>query len=292
MSKIVTVLLHGCHVFRPCRAAFAIAAIRRRATLRAMFGLDPTIFWFVFLVTIFAGFVKGAVGFAMPMIMMSAFASVLRPEQALAALILPTLVTNVLQAGRQGLGAAWGSVKRYRWHIGMVALFILVSAPLVRVVPQGLMYLLLGVPITGFALWQLSGRPMKLDVRHERRFEIVTGIIGGLYGGMSGIWGPPLIVYLLSIGASKQDQMRVQGVVFLLGAVILTGAHLASGVLNPQTLPLSALLVLPGLSGMLAGLWVHDRLNVAQFRRWTLVLLALSGLNLVRRGLEILIADR
>ena len=151
MSKIVTVLLHGCHVFRLCRAAFAIAAIRRRATLRAMFGLDPTIFWFVFLVTIFAGFVKGAVGFAMPMIMMSAFASVLRPEQALAALILPTLVTNVLQAGRQGIGAAWGSVKRYRWHIGMVALFILVSAPLVRVVPQGLMYLLLGVPITGFA---------------------------------------------------------------------------------------------------------------------------------------------
>ena len=86
--------------------------------------------------------------------------------------------------------------------------------------------------------------------------------------------------------------MRVQGVVFLLGAVILTGAHLASGVLNAQTLPLSALLVLPGLAGMLAGLWVHDRLNVAQFRRWTLVLLALSGLNLVRRGLEILIADR
>ena len=287
MSKIVTVLLHGCHVFRPCRAAFAIAAIRRRATLRAMFGLDPTIFWFVFLVTIFAGFVKGAVGFAMPMIMMSAFASVLRPEQALAALILPTLVTNVLQAGRQGIGAAWGSVKRYRWHIGMVALFILVSAPLVRVVPQGLMYLLLGVPITGFALWQLSGRPMKLDVRHERRFEIVTGIIGGLYGGISGIWGPPLIVYLLSTGASKSEQMRVQGIVFLLGAIMLLVAHLFSGILNAQTLPLSLILCIPAFLGMQLGFALHDRMDVVQFRRWTLILLVITGLNLVRRAFSI-----
>ena len=256
-----------------------------------MFGLDPSIFWFVFLVTLFAGFVKGAVGFAMPMIMMSAFASVLSPEQALAALILPTFVTNVVQAGRQGLGAAWGSVKRFRWHIAMVAIFILVSAPFVPVVPQGLMYLLLGIPITGYALWQLSGRSMKLDVGRERRFEIVTGIIGGLYGGISGIWGPPLIVYLLSINVSKQDQMRVQGVVFLLGAVILTVAHLFSGVLNATTLPLSAVLVVPGLAGVFCGLWVHDRLDIAQFRRWTQILLVLSGLNLVRRGLDILASD-
>ncbi|TKW67471.1 MAG: sulfite exporter TauE/SafE family protein [Paracoccus denitrificans] len=250
--------------------------------------LDPSIFWFVFLVTLFAGFVKGAVGFAMPMIMMSAFASVLPPAQALAALILPTLVTNVMQASRQGLGAAWGSVRKFRWHIVMVAVFILVSAPLVTIVPQAPMYLVLGVPITLFALYQLTGRSLKFQVHHARRFEIVTGIIGGLYGGISGIWGPPLIVYLLSVGASKQDQMRVQGVVFLMGAVILTAAHIMSGVLNPRTLPLSALLVIPGVVGMGAGLWIHDRLNVAQFRRWTLVLLALSGLNLIRRGLEIL----
>ena len=56
----------------------------------------------------------------------------------------------------------------------------------------------LGAPITGFALWQLSGRPLALPIHRRRRAEIVSGIIGGLYGGISGIWGPPLIVYLLS----------------------------------------------------------------------------------------------
>ncbi|MFV0292274.1 MAG: sulfite exporter TauE/SafE family protein [Paracoccus sp. (in: a-proteobacteria)] len=267
-------------------SCFAVAVRWSGATVRVMFGLDPSIFWLSFAIAVLAGFIKGAVGFAMPMIMVSAFASLMQPKQALAALILPTLVTNMLQAGRQGAGAAWGSIRRFRWHIAMVVIFIFVSAGFVTLIPQRVMYLLLGVPIVGFAVWQLSGRPLVLSVRHVRRAEIISGITGGLYGGISGIWGPPLIVYLLSVGAPKAEQMRVQGVVFLIGAVMLLLAHLGSGVLNAQTLPLSAVLVIPGLAGMLAGLHVHDRLDVRQFRRWTLLLLVLSGLNLVRRGLE------
>ena len=145
---------------------------------------------------------------------------------------------------------------------------------------------MLGVPIVCFALWQLSGRPLALPVDHRRRAEIATGIIGGLYGGISGIWGPPLIVLLLSLGVDKREQVRVQGVVFLLGAVVLMAAHLASGVLNAQTVPLSAILCVPAVAGMLAGFALQDRLDVVQFRRWTLILLVLTGLNLVRRALD------
>lgn len=252
-----------------------------------MFGLELWQFWAVFGVTLFAGFVKGAVGFAMPMIMMSAFGSILDARLALACLILPTLVTNIQQAFRQGWGPAWASVKRFRWHIAMVVIFICVSAPFANVIPQAVMYLLLGLPICLYALWQLAGRSLALPVHHRRRAEIGTGIIGGLYGGISGIWGPPLIVYLLSIGVDKREQVRIQGIVFLIGAVALTGAHLLSGVLNAQTLPLSAVLILPAFAGMLAGFALQDRLDLGQFRRWTLVLLVLSGANLVRRAFEI-----
>ena len=38
-----------------------------------MFGLDPHLLLLAVAVTFVAGFVKGAIGFAMPMIMMSAF---------------------------------------------------------------------------------------------------------------------------------------------------------------------------------------------------------------------------
>ncbi|WP_410218725.1 sulfite exporter TauE/SafE family protein [Paracoccus sp. (in: a-proteobacteria)] len=252
-----------------------------------MFGLEPWQFVAAFGITAFAGFVKGALGFAMPMIMMSAFGSIMPASVALAAMILPTLITNLQQGFRDGRSEAVASVLKFRLHIAMVAIFICVSAGFAALIPQWVMYALLGVPITLFAVWQLSGRPLVLNLHHRTRAEGISGVIGGLYGGISGIWGPPLIVYLLSIGTEKREQVRVQGMVFLIGAVVLTVAHLASGLLNAQTLPLSAVLCVPAIGGMLGGFALHDRLDVGQFRRWTLVLLILTGLNLVRRALEL-----
>ena len=85
----------------------------------------------------------------------------------------------------------------------------------------------------------------------------------------------------------KREQVRVQGIVFLIGAVVLLVAHLFSGVLNAQTMPLSALLCIPAVIGMSAGFALQDRLDVVQFRRWTQILLVISGANLVRRAFEL-----
>lgn len=249
-----------------------------------MFGLELWQFWAAFGITLFAGFVKGTIGFAMPLIMASAFASIMPAQIALAALILPVLLTNIPQALRQGRAAAAESIYNYRWHIAMVLLFMSISAGFARLIPQPVMYALLGFPVAAFALWQLSGRPMALPVHHRRKAEIATGVVGGLYGGISGIWGPPLVVLLLSLGAQKQEQIRVQGVVFLLGSSGLVIAHLLTGILNAQTIPLSAILCIPAFAGMYVGFALQDRMNVAQFRRWTLILLLVSALNLIRRA--------
>ncbi len=250
-----------------------------------MFGLEM---WEVGLaagITLFAGFVKGVSGFAMPLIMMSAFGAFLAPHVALAMLILPTFTTNIAQALRDGPAEAWQSVRKYRLHIGMLLVFLLISSQFVDRIPAAVLYGLLGVPITAFALWQLAGRSLAMPIRHRRRAEAVLGAIGGLYGGISGIWGPPLIVYLVSIGADKRETVRVQGVVFLIGAAVLLAAHLQTGILDRQTLPLSALMTVPAALGMGMGQRLHDRLDAARFRRWTLVLLCLTGLNLLARAL-------
>ncbi len=249
-----------------------------------MFGLAPFDIALAAAIALFAGFVKGAIGFAMPMIMMSGLSAFLPAPTALALLILPTLVTNVAQALRQGTGAALASARRFRLHIGAVLIFLIFSAQFVTQIPKALMEVLLGVPILVFALWQLAGRSLTLKIEHRKRSEVVLGVIGGLYGGISGIWGPPLIVLLLSLNTEKQEMTRVQGVVFLAGSVTLLAAHLTSGILDHNTLPLSALLVVPALIGNRIGLAVQERLDQQRFRRWTLVLLALTGGNLIRQA--------
>jgi uncharacterized protein len=246
--------------------------------------IGPWAFWAAIAVTLFAGFVKGAIGFAMPLIMISAFSSFLPPEQALAGLILPTLVTNISQATRQGLRAAWDSAVKYRRFLIATLVFIVVSAQFAQAIPQPVFLFLLGVPITLFALAQLTGRKLALRLEHQERAEWIMGSIGGLYGGVSGVWGPPLIVYLLSIGAEKVETVRVQGVVFLLGAVVLLGAHLQTGLMAGANLWFSAALVVPAVTGYAVGLRLQDRLDQARFRRWTQTLLVLTGANLVWRA--------
>ena len=92
-------------------------------------------------------------------------------------------------------------------------------------------------------------------------------------------------MYLTALQTPKVEQMRVQGVVYGAGAVMLTLAHLRSGVLNIESAKLSALLVLPALLGIAMGFAVQDRLSQEKFRRATLLVLVLGGLNLIRRGL-------
>ena len=249
-----------------------------------MAGLDPWHFGVALLITLFAGFVKGAVGFAMPMIMISAFSSFLPPEIALAGLIVPTFVTNLSQAFRQGFGPAWQTMRTYHRILIATVIFIVISSLFVHVIPQKLFLLLLGLPITAFALMQLAGMNLALRLEHRNRAEWILGAIGGLYGGVSGIWGPPLLVYLLSVKADKLETVRVQGVVFLIGAFVLFFAHLHSGVLTPATIAFSTALAIPAQIGQFVGTRIQDRLDQGRFRRWTQILLVVTGLNLARQA--------
>jgi uncharacterized protein len=248
-------------------------------------GLSGEAFFAALLVTLFAGFVKGAVGFAMPMILVSAFAVFLPQDLALAGLILPTLFANLSQAFRQGVGPAKETALTYRRFLIATVICIAISAPFADAVPRMVYLLMLGVPITVFAALQLMGHSLAIHLDHRDRAEWGLGVIGGLYGGVSGIWGPPLLVFLLSTGADKLQIIRAQGVVFLIGAMALLVSHLGTGLANAQTLGFSAALSVPALAGLYAGYWVQDRLDQQRFRRWTQGLLVVTGLNMVRLAL-------
>lgn len=236
-------------------------------------------------VTFVAGAIKGALGFAMPMILISGLSSFMSVELALAGLMLPTLVTNLSQAFRQGWKAAWGTVRTYWRMLSVMVLLLAISAQLLVALSDRVLLVLLGGPIVAFALIQLAGVPLRLPVQRRRRAEWISGAIAGIYGGISGIWGPPVMIYLISVDTGKYDMVRVLGVVFLVGAVALIGGHLVSGVATAQSLGFSALLVVPGMLGLWLGYFVQDRLDPVQFRRWTLIMLVLTGLNLLRQAL-------
>lgn len=248
--------------------------------------ITPVDFALVCLVAIVAGVIKGMVGFAMPMIMISGLGMILPPELALAGLILPTVAANGFQALAQGWRAALESVKRFRIFLIVGFVFLVSSAQLVRVLPASTLLLMLGVPVTCFALIQLLGVKLKLSSPNAM-VEAAVSAVAGFIGGLSGVWGPPTVMYLTALDTPKTEQVRVQGVIYGLGAVALLGAHIGSGVLNRDTAPFSLVLILPALLGVAIGARLHDRIDQVTFRRATLAVLLVAGLNLVRRALVI-----
>lgn len=246
--------------------------------------LSPDALLLACAIALLGGLVKGMVGFALPTILISGLGMFLPPDIALAGLILPTLVANGVQALRQGPAVAWDSVRRFRVFLGAGLVLLLVSAQMVRVIPPGVLLMLIGAPITAFCMMQLTGLHLTLRAQSVR-VEIVAGSLAGFIGGLSGVWAPPTVAYLTALDTPKAEQVRVQGVIYGAGAVAMTGAHLGSGVLRAETLPFSALLILPSMLGMWAGGAIHDRIDQTTFRRATLLVLLIAGLNLIRRGL-------
>lgn len=238
-----------------------------------------------FAVMLFAGFTKGAVGFGLPMICISGVGSVMPAEIAIAALILPGLITNVWQSLRDGFGAAWASLKQY-WRLNLVLLIsIYAFAQLVVIIPETALFIILGVGITVFVSLQIIGWIPHVPAHLATKIQAPVGLIAGFFGGLSGVWGPPILLYLLSQKTPKTEMIRIQGISFLVGAIVLTGAHLQSGLLNKVTTPLSAWMIIPAVVGMAIGFKVQDRLDQEKFRKITLIVLAFAGLNLLRRGL-------
>lgn len=250
------------------------------------FDLSPLAFIAAIGLAWFAGFIKGAVGFALPMIMIAGLGSIMEPAAAVAGLVLPALATNIWQALRQGLGAAWRSTLEH-WRFLMVMLVgIAISAQFLAHIPDGILYLILGLPVTIFASIMLVGWSPRIQPGN-RMAEFVVAVFSGGLGGLCGVWGPPTVLYLTALGTEKKTQLRFQGVVYGSGALVLTLSHLRSGILSGPSLNLSFALVLPALIGLFAGFLLQDRLDQRLFRRLTLIILILAGLNLIRRGVAI-----
>ena len=247
---------------------------------------QPALIIFAFvMIGLLAGFVKGAVGFAMPMIMVSGLGTLLSPELAIATLIFPTVASNLLQAFRTGIRAAYESAKKHRLYLLICLSMILVTAQLVTSLERWVLYLILGIPVTFFATLQLIGWRPSINPGNRRPVEIGVALFAGSLGGLSGTWGPPTVLYLTALDIAKRENLRVQGVIYCAGAVVLLSAHLKSGIFNAQTWSLSAMMLVPAGIGLISGMAVQSKLDQAKFRKITLIVLIVAGLNLIRRGI-------
>ena len=248
-----------------------------------LFGFDAATLGIIFVAVIIGGIFKGIVGLGLPIVSIAILLNFLPPTTVLAIVVVPIVVTNFWQAVRAGFDLA--IVRRFWLMIFTFLLFFISTTYFVVGFDPRVMFGILGTCVTIFAASNLV-RPQAhpLSPQTERWAGPLAGALGGLLGGVSAVWGPPMIMYFVLIQLPRDILIRSIGLIWLVGSVPLVLGYWSNGILNTQTLPLSIYACLPGLIGLWVGGRLRDHINQETFRKVMLVVLFLIGLNLIRRA--------
>lgn len=231
---------------------------------------------------LFAGIIKGTIGIGLPTITISIMAQLVDPRVAIAFLLFPALITNTWQIYRSG--RIKHSVQTL-WPFGLTLLIsIYISSFFAPGVPVNLLVAGIGIMVVLWTASSLVKSPPAIPDRIDRPVQFVAGLFGGIIGGLTAIWSPPMVMYLHARRLEKNDFVAHTGFLIMCGTVPLTLGYLSNGLLTRELALGSALMIIPTLAGFSIGERVRGRLNGDQFQRLVLVVFCIMGLNLIRRA--------
>ena len=228
-----------------------------------------------------AGFVKGVVGLGLPTISLAALTATLGLHPAMALVLAPSLVTNLLQATSGGHGKA---VVRRLWpYLLAAAAGIWLGVQILVVSDAALLSKLLGVMIVAYSLLSLARFGPSVPPSLEAWIAPPLGVVNGVLTGMTGAFVVPSVFYLQALGMERNFLVQAMGTMFLFSTVCMTLALGGHAFLTVDLALLSGAAVVPAMGGMMVGRRLSRRLSEALFKKLLFAaLLALGGYILIR----------
>lgn len=238
--------------------------------------------WTIAVVFVLAGVIKGTVGIGLPTVSVGMMTQFVPPHTAIAVVVLPLLFSNFWQVYRARIGL---DALRDYWPLilCMVVSLWLTTFFTVRVSADVLLGVI-GTAIVIFAATSLARTPPQLSPGRNPVAQTIAGISAGIMGGFTSIWAPPIVTFLIARRASNEEFIRATGLILFIGGIPLAAGFWQTGLLNSETGPLSALMILPTLLGFTIGEAVRKRLHPDRFRAVLLWVFLLMGVNLLRRA--------
>ena len=247
-----------------------------------MFGFDNSVVIIAVVALIVGGFVKGAIGVGLPVVAIAVMSGFLPVPKVLALVVVPIVLTNLWQAIQSG--SPGEPLKRFWPMILCLLLFIWLSARLVVGLDPNVLYGLIGSVLILFVVTDRFKGGWDVSPAAERWLAPMVGSVGGVLGGVSTIWGPPMMMYFVTLRLPKEMYIRTVGLVWFVASIPLVFAYVRHGILTVESTTISAMACIPAFVGLIAGQKIRHRINQRTFRTILLAFLFLSGLNLLRRA--------
>jgi len=229
-----------------------------------------------------AGVVKGILGIGVPVVSVSLLSLVINVPTAVALLPIPILLSNLWQS--LSSGQVLRTLRRFAALIVALVVGTFVGARLLVEMDQRSLLGIVGAAVLVFAISAHFPRHLRVGPRTERWLGMPVGFIGGLLGGMTTFFGPPLIMFLFALNLEKDEFVGTISTIYLCAAIPLAAALGVVGFMGPEEYAWSTAAAVPLFLGVLAGQWLRTRISQSAFRRGLLLMLLVVGVRLIYRA--------
>lgn len=248
------------------------------------FESTPELLLYVAAVYLATGVVKGVIGMGLPLVTLPLLAPAIGPITAMALLAVPAIATNLWQVWQSGYFTA--AVRRF-WVCFLFAMIgVGIGVSFLTSLPRDAVSVILGSLVVIAALNQLFPIRITVPPALERKLMAPLGLISGLLGGLSMMFGPLMALYLVTIRVPKDEFVGVIGLFYFLSSIPFTIGLMIGGRFGVPEFTGSVAATLLIVAGMVLGQLFRKHVPQEVFRRTVLAALIVIGLNVVRRGLS------
>ena len=198
-----------------------------------------------------AGFVKGIVGLGLPTISLALLTALLDLPTAMALLVVPAFCTNIWQGF---VGGHLALLSHRLWPLLLAAIpFVWVGAALSDMFETATLTRILGGMVVIYATLSFWSMPYSIPHPFQAWLGPLCGTINGVLTGLTGSLFLPGVMYLQSIGLSRDQLVQAMGLLFALSTLALGISLQETDRIDAGLWQISGFALLPALFGMHCG---------------------------------------
>jgi uncharacterized membrane protein YfcA len=238
-------------------------------------------------ISFFAGLVQGLTGFGSALVAMPFLLLFLDAKIAVPLSILNGLIITIYLCIQLKQHLDWRKI--FPLLSGCLP-GIIIGVYFLKKVNNDWIKILLGIMLIGYALFSLKFKPR--EIRMPSFSPYIAGFATGLIGSAFSAGGPPVIIYTMLAGWSKDSIKATLSGLFLVTGILIASAHWFSGLTNYQVLQYLIVGAIPIIIGVWSGSQIYSSTTTKSYIRIILFMLVGLGVLMTASGMGFFIGNR
>lgn len=243
-----------------------------------VYGLTPFELTAIGLSLWLGGFLKGATGVGMPVIVIPVMALFMGIEAAVIVMAIPSVLWNGWMT--------WHHRQCYNEVAGLVAILVtgiagaVLGVAILYIASERFLSLLLLTWIIVYIASRILHSDLSLSARAQQLAAPWVGLAAGVFQGATGISAPVLATYFHAIRLRPEAYVFAVSAPFTILGIAQVSTFAFAGMFTSNLLILGALALIPAVISIPFGIYARSWINRALFDNIILAMIALMGIRL------------